>query len=314
MHPGPVPPHPQHPPQYHRQPQVDWVATPPPSVPRHRPVVRRRTRYNGPPSYATPPRWGFPALSWRWQTSVPGGPGAGPSMVERLRITARPAQGVLWLLAGVAGLAGFAEIWRYVLLIRSRSGALDAGTVRMSDTLVIGASLLAMIVAVIAVVLTLWWLYVARGAAAEHAGHKPGRPDWQVLLWLVIPGLNLVVAGSMVAELEHAVLARGVLQRPRPGRLVLGWWAAWVISGVLFGVTVLWSFRDGVQAMADGVVLHALTDLAAAVVAGLTALVIRRMTVLLAPIDPDKVRRLRVIRVVGAPEPTRAPRPATARR
>lgn len=306
MHPGPVPPR--------QQPRIDWVATPPPSVARHRPVARRRTRYNGPPSYATPPRWGFPALTWRWQTSVPGGPGAGPSLIERLRATARPAQAMLWLLAGVAALAGFAEIWRYALLLRSRGGALSAGTVRTSDTLVIGASLMAMIVAVVAVVLALWWLYVARGAAAEHAGHQPGRPDWQVLLWLVIPGLNLLVAGSMLAELEHAVLSRPAHERPRPGRLVLGWWAAWVVSGVLFAVTVLWNLRDGVQAMADGVVLHALTDLAAAVVAGLTAVVIRRVTVLLAPIDPENVRRLRVVKVIGAPELTRAPRPASARR
>jgi uncharacterized protein DUF4328 len=305
VHPGPVP---------QRPPRVDWVATPPPSVLRRRPVAPRRARYNGPPSYATPPRWGFPALIWRWQTSVPGGPGAGPSLVERLRVTARPAQFILWLLAGVAALAGAAETWRYVLLVLSRDGALKPGTVRTSDTLVLGASLLAMIVAVVAAVLTLWWLYVARGAATEHAGHKPGRPDWQVLLWLVIPGLNLVVAGSMLAELEHAVLGRDAHQRPRPGRLVLVWWAAWVLSGVLFAVTVLWTFRDGVQAMADGVVLHAVTDLAAAAVAALTAVVIRRMTVLLAPADLDKVRRLRVIKVVGAPELERAPRPATARR
>lgn len=296
------------------QPRVEWVASPPPSVPRRRPVARGRTRYNGPPSYATPPRWGFPALAWRWQTSVPGGPGAGPSLVDRLRVTAGPAQIVLWMLAGIATLAAFAEGWRYVLLMRSRGGALAEGTVRACDTLVVGASLLAMVTAILAVVLTLWWLYVARGAATEHAGHRPGRPDWQVLLWLVFPGVNLLVAGAILAELEHAVLGRPMDQRPRPGRLVLGWWAAWVVSGVLFTVTLLWNLRDGVQAMADGVVLHALTDLAAAVVAALTALVVRRMTVLLAPIDVDNVRRLRVVKVVGAPEATRLARPATAKR
>jgi hypothetical protein len=179
---------------------------------------------------------------------------------------------------------------------------------------VIGSALVAMILAVVCAVVTLWWVYVARAAAAAHAGHKPARPDWQVLVWLVIPGVNLVVAGSMLAELEHAVLGRAADARPKPSRLVLWWWLAWAVSGVLFAVTVLWQFRDGVQALADGVMLHALTDLAAAAVAALTAVVIRHMTTLLAPIDPAAVRQLRVVKINGAPAAERAPRPTTARR
>lgn len=305
MHPGPA---------SYRPPQVDWVASPPPGAVRRAPAGPRRHRYNGPPSYATPPRWGFPAVVWRWQTSVPGGPGAGPSLVERLRATARPAQAMLWLLTGFTALAGFAELWRYFLLVRSRGGALGRTTVRMSDTLVVGASLVAMLLAVVCAVLVLWWLYVARAAAADHAGHKPARPDWQVLVWLVIPGVNLVVAGSVLAELEHAVLSRSATERPRPTRLVLVWWTAWAVSGVLFAVTLVWNLRAGVQAMADGVVLHALTDLAAAAVAASTVVVVRRFTVLLAPVDPANVRRLRVVGVLGAPPAQRAPRPATAKR
>src|SRR5262245_21111799 len=114
-----------------RPPRVDWVAAPPPGAYQRRGPARRH-RYNGPPSYATPPRWGFPALTWRWQTSVPGSPGTGPSMVERLRLVARPAVVLLWILSGVALFASFAEIWRYALLVRSRDGALTAGTVRTS--------------------------------------------------------------------------------------------------------------------------------------------------------------------------------------
>jgi hypothetical protein len=78
---------------------------------------------------------------------------------------------------------------------------------------------------------------------------------------------------------------------------------------------VVWRFRDSVQARADGVLLSAVTDLAAATVAVLTALMIRRLATLLAPIDPTTVRFLRVLRVEGPPRtPRRIERPATSRR
>jgi hypothetical protein len=47
----------------------------------------------------------------------------------------------------------------------------------------------------------------------------------------------------------------------------------------------------------------------------LTALMVRRLASLLAPIDPTTVRYLRVLRVEGAPEPPlRATRPVSSRR
>jgi len=93
------------------------------------------------------------------------------------------------------------------------------------------------------------------------------------------------------------------------------WWAAWVVGGLLFAATLASRFRGGVQAAADGVVLTALTDVAAAVVAVLTALTVRRLSTLLSPIDPERVRFLRVVSVTGAPEPTlRATRSIPSRR
>jgi hypothetical protein len=93
------------------------------------------------------------------------------------------------------------------------------------------------------------------------------------------------------------------------------WWAAWVASSLLFLGTVLWRFRDSAQARADGVVLSALTDLAAAGMAVLTALMIRRLVMLLAPIDSTTLHFQRVVRVEGAPEPPlRAVRAVPSRR
>lgn len=290
-----------------------WVATSPTSGTRA--VPSATARYDGPPSYPIPPRWGFPPLVWRWPSSVPGTPSAKPSPVDRVRFLARHATGLLWLLAGLALIAAGGEIWRYVLLLRSRYGALTADMVTLSDALVTAGSVLAVVVAVLAGVTSAWWLYIARDAAVQLSGYEHSRSDWEVLAGLLVPGANLAVAGSIVAELEHAVLRRPVGTRPRPTGLVLSWWIAWAVGGLLFAVTMLWRLRSGVQAQADGVVLSAVTDLSAATVAVLTAMVIRQLTTLLAPIDPAGVRMMRVIGVRGAPEPPlRATRPAGATR
>jgi uncharacterized protein DUF4328 len=289
----------------HQRTRARWVATPPPgALPYAQP---RRLRYFGPPSYASPPRWGFPPLAWRWPTSVPGAATRGPVSMDRVRAAGGYAAVVLLVLAVVTLFAAGAEIWRYVLLVRSKTGALPKATVTTSDVLVAAGAIFSITVVIFGAVLTLLWLSLARRLAAELAGHEPARPDWQVLLGLVIPGLNLVVPGSVLAELEHAVLRRPLAERPRPSRLVISWWLTWVVSCLLCAGTVLWRLRSSVQAQADGVLWTAATYLAATAVAVLTVRVIRRLSVLLAPVDPTGVRRMRVISVDGAPDPPLRP-------
>ncbi|HEU5473211.1 MAG TPA: DUF4328 domain-containing protein [Actinophytocola sp.] len=283
-----------------------WVATPPPGALPAAPP-RRRARYTGPPVYASPPRWGFPALSWRWPTSVPGTRMRPPATVESVRSLARQSGTVLWMLTAAALLAAGGEVWRYVLLVRSRDQALGRGVVSASDALVIASAVLTIAFTLVGAFLTVWWVLQARAVAADLAGQEPSRPGWQVVLGLLVPGINLVVPGAVLAELEHAVLRRPVTERPRPSGLVLAWWLVWAASGLLFAATLLWRLRGGVQAQADGVLLNTAAYLAAATVAVLTARVVRRLTVLLAPVDPASVRLLRVIRVDGAPDPPLRP-------
>jgi hypothetical protein len=278
-------------------PKAPRVANPPP----------RRLRYYGPPSYASPPRWGFPALAWRWPTSVPGTRDRAPASPERVRVLAGYTTAALWILAAAAVFAAGGEVWRYVLLIRSRTGALSRRLVETSDALVVTGAILSITLGLIAAVLTLWWLVLARRVAGELAGRDPARPDWQLLVCLIIPGANLVMPGLVLAELEHAVLRRPVDLRPRPTRLIVWWWAAWILSGLLWTVALLWRLRTGVQAHADGVVLTAVIYLVAGAVAVLTVRVVRRVSTLLAPIDPASVRLMRVIRVEGAPAPPLRP-------
>ena len=281
--------------------RVDWVATPPPGAYQRR--LRRFTpRYQGPPSYPVPPRWGFPLLAWRWPTSVMGD-AAVPVSVDQVRTRARAAANALSLAALTAIWAAGSEVWRYVLLALSRYGALSPTTVGVSDAMVVSSAVVSWVASALAIVLTLLWLRRARDAAADAAGYAPSRSDLQVVIGLVVPGVNLFVPGSVAAELEHAALREPVDRRPNPSRLLRIWWALWVVTGLFVTFTLVWTFRSSVQALADGVLLHAFADLLAAAVAITTILVVRRITTLLLPVDPSAVRFMRVVGVKDAPEP-----------
>ncbi|MGK4593339.1 DUF4328 domain-containing protein [Amycolatopsis sp. w19] len=304
----PVRPAPMRQPVRHR---VRWVASPPPgALPQRRKPVAER--YSGPPSYPVPPRWGFPNLVWRRPTAVPGTASGEVTAGERLRVITRSLLPVLWTFAALAVIASAAEIWRYVLLVQSRDSALSTSVVSVSDTFVITAGLLTTILSLLPAGLTVWWLLVARHAAADVSGEAPPRRQRHVLAFVLVPVVNLIMVLPVVAELEHAVLRRTRETRPKPSRLVLVWWGVWALNWVLLVLVIVWRFRDGVQALADGVVLVALTDLTAAGLAVVTALLVKRMSGLLAPVEEKRLRLLRVLKVDGVPEPERRERPASS--
>ncbi|WP_296151070.1 DUF4328 domain-containing protein, partial [Pseudonocardia sp. SCN 73-27] len=255
-----------------------WVATPPPGA-GPPPADRPRRPYTGPPSYRGVPRWGFPALPYLRET--------GPEPVAdwvRARALAQTLVPALWATAAVALLAAGAEIWRYVLLVMSRSGALSAGVVSASDMLVAGAGWLVTVLGLLTGLLVVGWSIRASCAAAERADRVPSRSAREIVVGWVVPVVNLSVPGSVLAEIEHGALDRPADERPRPSRQLLVWWAVWAVGIVLAMVVFALSFRTGVQARADGVVLHALVDLVAAAVAVLTAKLIAALSLLLGPV------------------------------
>ncbi|MCP2260531.1 protein of unknown function (DUF4328) [Streptoalloteichus tenebrarius] len=253
-------------------------------------------------------------LAWRRPTALPGRRTGKVGPVERVRALVALAVPLLWLTAGGAGLGALAELWRYVLLAMSRDSMLSAGVVRAAEILAQVAGVVALLTGVLSAVVLVLWLLRAREAAADLAEVRPARPTWQVLVGLLTPGLNLVQAGQLLGELEHTALRLPPDRRPRPSRLVVRWWAAWAANGVLAGLTLLWGLRSSLQAQADTVLLHALTDAAAVVVAVFTIHVVRMLTGLLAPADPAGIRRQRVVRVVDAEEPLlRPPHPSSRR-
>ncbi|MBB5911080.1 DUF4328 domain-containing protein [Actinoalloteichus hymeniacidonis] len=278
----------------------------------------RRTReadpppvYRGPPSYPAPPRWGLPLLGWRAPTSVPAMAPQFGDADTRARLVAIPATRALWATTVILLLAAFAEAWRYALLVISADNALRLQTVRLSDTAVQTGALMSVILGIGSVGIGLLWLLRARQAAAELAGVRPSRPAWQATIGFLIPGMNLVVPGSVLAELEHTAAQRPADQRPRPSRLVRTWWLCWSANLVLGAIAFLWQFRSGAQNMADGVLIHLALNLTAAAVAVLSIQVIRRVSLFLDPVDVRNTARMRVVRVEGDPSTVeRRKRPA----
>lgn len=267
-----------------------WVAEPPAStVPPAPPVYR--VRYTGAPRYRYIPRWGFPALPW-----TPPDPAVPrPDPLQAARSLVGTAVPLLWATSAVALIASGAEVWRYVLLVASRDGALSAGAVSASDALVMAAGTVAPILTVFAGLMVVLWSVRSSEAAAEQAGVRPSRSRIAIVLGWVVPGANLTVPGSVLTEIEHTALGGTAQQRPRPSRMVLTWWGLWAVGCVLAAVTLLVSLRTGVQVRADGVVLHAVLDLVASVTAGATAVLMIRLTRMLG--QPRAVRRELVVAV-----------------
>jgi hypothetical protein len=263
-----------------------WVAQPPPDP--NPPLPRRpRFRYTGPPRYRDVPRWGFPAAPWQDEEQPERVP-----PIERARASAQVLVPLLWTLAAVATVGFAAEVLRYVLLLLSREDALPGGLVAFSDAAVAFGGWASVAAVLGCGVPAILWSLRMREAAAERSGTVPARSVVAVVVGWLVPGLNLAVPGGVLAEIEHAGLDRPPAARPRPTRLLLCWWGAWGASVVLGVVVFLWTFRSGVQALADGVVLHALLNLLCAVTAVLTIRVVRYLEAL---VEPTRVVRREIL-------------------
>ena len=257
-----------------------WVAKPP-----FRPAAPKpANRDLGPtPRYLSTPSWGLPRSLWQSST-VP----KPPTAHERMSAHASTARPLLIGAVTALALAALAELWRYLLLLRSRTELLPARTVRISDSLVVTAGVLAPVVVGVAVLTCLLWLIRARQVAAAALGRRAPRSTRALVLGVVVPGWNLVMPGVLLTELERdikAELERDInaeLERDTnttgPSRLLRAWWLGWVVSVALAAGVWLLRLRHTVQAQADGVALAALSDLVAAGTVVLMLVLIVRYT------------------------------------
>lgn len=249
----------------------------------------RPTAYTGPPRYRSVPGWGLPVGPWR----RPQQDDEGPAPYDRSRWLAGQLIPVLWVTVVVSAVAAVAEAWRYGLLLVSRSDALSPVAVGWSDALVWFGGWSSVAAVLAAGVLTISWSLWAYRAAADRSGARAWRSRRSIVAGWLVPGWNLAAPGSLLAETEHAALELAPNRRPSPSRELRVWWALWIASVVLGVVALMWRFRSGTQALADGVVLHAWADLLAAVTAYRTIRVVRWISGLLEP-DPQAPRELLV--------------------
>ncbi|WP_127781651.1 DUF4328 domain-containing protein [Rhodococcus sp. X156] len=285
-----------------------WVAKPPPRVV-ERVVLRREL---GPtPRYQHVPRWGMPHTPVP-RVSVP----RPPTARQRMAALADTAGALLTGAAVVLALAAAAELWRYLLLLRSRSELLGATTVAISDAAVITTGVLSVLTVLFAMVVCTVWLVRARAAAAERIGRRDARSARSIALGIFVPGWNLVAPGVLLTELERDIDPDS--HGPRPSRRLRWWWAGWVLSVALAAGAWLWRLRDSVQAQADGVLLVALSDVVAAAVVVLTLRLVREHTAALDPAAGSRRRRrtrwVASVPVEAAPAVATAPSAAVAPR
>ncbi len=181
----------------------------------------------------------------------------------------------------VAAVAAGGEAWRYSLLLRGRTEVLPGRLVKSSDLVVDIAGTAATVLGLAAAVAVVATLVRLHGLAALRAGRPPSRRPASVLARLIVPGWNIYGLGVVAGEIEAQLTAPEDDRRPRLSALVLTWWCFWTVDAVLVLLTLGRAFGRSEQSMADAVELHIFLDLAAAVVALLAALVLRRFRRLL---------------------------------
>lgn len=247
-----------------------WTAHPPPVAP----GPRRRVY---PPAGATPrypviPRWGFPASIWVRDR-------ARTSDVHPMPLTGLRVGALACLITAVLALvAGGAELWRFLLVLRGRTEVLDADVVRASDLLVVIAGWALLVVGLATSVAVAATVVSAHPAAHQFAGATPSRRPLGLWLSLVVPGWNLWGAGRIVVETEALMSERlSPDGRPRSSAVSRWWWAVFVVSEILVVLTAVRSLGHSDQALADAIELRIALDLVAALLAVVTAVLFRRI-------------------------------------
>jgi hypothetical protein len=235
-----------------------WIARPPvPVVPFTDAPKRDRPR-GSTPHYTVMPRWGL--------RQTPPTELARPGTPLRLA-TGRAAVIVVWT-AIVFLLSAAAEIWRYVILLRSRDQLIGPVELWFSDQVLNVVSVLALAVALAAAYCCVDWLLEARRTVFARVGRSDTRTRGWTLIGCLVPVLNLFLPGVLLTELAARI-------SPRMRVVVRIWWGAWAASGVMSVVSLCWHTADSVQERANGVLFSMLTDLVAVAVAVLTLWVIR---------------------------------------
>ena len=199
----------------HRAPGYRWVALRPGPPPHQR---RQRHPLGPTPHYRSIPSWG---LHQQFDLEEQ------PQKTDR-ETDVGNVRAMLVVAMVVLGIAAFAHVIRYVLLLINRSVLLHPLIATGGVVIGLLAGVVAMGVVVVAVVTLVRWLITRR--AAGYAVHGEVDPRSTRTLWLccLLPGVNVVMAPVFVWELAAL---EGRLSHLR--RQIVVWWIVWVFSAVV---------------------------------------------------------------------------------
>ena len=253
-----------------------WIAYPPTGSPaRSKPKPARRPPYAGPPSYrGGHPQWAFPPVVWHDL------PATDPFPV--VRDPAPALRSAAWLslaTAVLAVVAAGAEMWRFSLMLDSRTKVLSGRMVQNSDILVAATGSAVVLAGLATLLVGAAALVRAHRAAAVRLGRAPSRRPVAIAARLLVPIWNIYGAGQIVAEVDRMLAgAKGTDsdKAARVSRLTMLWWLGWIVSSLLMIATLVRGIGGSLQAIADTVELHIALDLVAVVVAAIGFALLRR--------------------------------------
>ncbi|WP_370480853.1 DUF4328 domain-containing protein [Mycobacterium sp. pUA109] len=167
-----------------------WIAVRPGPPP---PPCRQRRPLGPTPRYTAIPRWGL-------VDSVTTG-SAPPEAVSQRGPSAALVRAMLLAATLALGIAVFAYVVRYVLLVINRNTLLHPLVAGAGLWLGILASVAATLLTIAAAVVLTRWLIARRAAAFAHRGHLDPRATWAVRLGCLAPPVYALVTARIIAIL-----------------------------------------------------------------------------------------------------------------
>ncbi|WP_062830924.1 DUF4328 domain-containing protein [Mycolicibacterium brisbanense] len=216
-----------------------WVALRPGAPPRRR---IRRGPLGPTPRYPVIPRWG---LQQHFDVA------AEEDGREREAPSPATMRTMLVVTMVALGVAAFAHVLRYGLMLINRSVLLHPFIADAAVAFGVMASLVALVILVITAVILVKWLIARRAAAYAARGQTDPRSAAELWLMSLIPGPNVLFAPVYVLELATL---EGRLTRLR--RPIVVWWIIWALSAIIavwsvVNTVVVTFFANTTQHLAD---------------------------------------------------------------
>ncbi|OBC14741.1 hypothetical protein A5784_29470 [Mycobacterium sp. 852013-50091_SCH5140682] len=216
-----------------------WVALRPGAPPRRR---IRRGPLGPTPRYPVIPRWGL-----QQQFDV----AAEEDGREREAPAPATVRTMLVVTMVALGVAAFAHVLRYGLMLINRSVLLHPLIADAAVAFGVVASLVALVILVITAVILIKWLIARRAEAYAERGQPDPRSAAEMWLMSLIPGVNVLFTPVYVLELATLEARLSRLRRP-----VVVWWIIWALSAIVavwsvVSTVVVTFFANTTQHLAD---------------------------------------------------------------